>query len=100
MDTDEGWFNTVCEIIPNCHHTCGMCDHPYVDYECVTCVKNYHRVDSDTRMGKCDEDTLSGGAIAGIVVGSLALLGLIGGLIAYCICKNKKKSKQVIPEQI
>ena len=59
------------------------------------CAANYHRADPSTSMGKCDEDGLSGGAIAGIVIGILALLALIGGLIAYCVCKNKKSKQGV-----
>ena len=57
---------------------------------CDTCAAGYSYAAVSTGAYSCEKDSLPSGAIAGIVIGVLAVLGIAGGLTAYFICKSKK----------
>jgi len=42
-------------------------------------------------------DKLNGGAIAGIVIGVLAFVAIVGGLIFYCFCRRRRKYLVFLP---
>ena len=65
---------------------------------CVTCSAGYSNIAESTGYYSCEKDPisekkdiLSSGAIAGILVGVIVALGIIGGLTAYYIYKSNKK---------
>lgn len=49
--------------------------------------------DSDSGSGDDSTDGLSGGAIAGIIIGTLAVLGAIGGAVYYYLLRDGAKAR-------
>ena len=60
-----------------------------VESPCETPVDPVDPVDPDEKNEGSSDDGLSGGAIAGIISGSILFLIIVSGLSYYCYRKNK-----------
>ena len=89
----------VCEKITGCAEGCASCHAANNGAMCVTCTKGYSQRTILEGYYACDKKPLSAGAIAGIVIGVLAVLGIAGGLAAYFICRGKKARTDNITEE-
>ena len=81
---------------PICHVAVdGICQNvTTTDMLCV--INSTCSVVDDTKKCTASSGGLESGTIVGIVLGIVAVLGLIGGLVAYFFCKKKKKANGII----
>ena len=94
VDTNKNGGEPVCEKTLSCSEGCTSCWKANDPSSCYTCENGYSASTIIQGIsGACDKDTLSGVAIAGIVIGVLAVLGIAGGLTAFFIIKSKKANK-------
>ena len=89
--------NIACEKIVGCHAKCGTCLIANDEGMCASCATGFtaraiYNVD-DISIITCDENAkspMSSGSIAGIIIGVIAALLIVGGLVFYFINKNKR----------
>ena len=83
---------------PRCSYCGGSCEgcltEPDHCYECSDLHPNKEQIQGVKEvLYKCTKDAFPVGLVIGVFVGILAVLGLVGGLIAFCVCRSKKAAK-------